>query len=360
MDISTQLVSLFPEIAWETEYLGNTLSEYVGAIIVLLGMIAILGILQKVILSRLRNWSKKTETDIDDTFVRIIGTLKPPFYIFLAFYVGFSTLTFDGIIGNAIDVILIVWITYQVILAVQILIDYILEKKILVGDDKNKKSALRMLANIGKGALWGMGLLVILSNLGVNITSLIAGLGIGGVAIAFALQNILEDLFSSFTIYFDKPFEVGDFVVVGSAVGTIRHIGVKSTRVRALSGEEIVVSNKEITNATIQNYKKMEKRRVVFSFGVTYETATDKMREIPKIIEDVFASLEKADFGRAHFKSFDDSALSYEVVYHVTESDYNLYMDIQQEVNFQVKDIFEKKGISMAYPTQTIYMKKEV
>jgi small-conductance mechanosensitive channel len=359
MDISTQLTSFFPGISWEVLYFGNTLSEYMGAVIIFLGMIIVLGIVQRLALSRLKKWSKQTKTDIDDAFIRIIGTIKPPFYTFLAFYLGFSVLQFDGMIGKTVDVILIVWVTYQVVLAIQILIDYVLEKKVLVGDDKNKKSALRMLANIGKGALWGMGLLVVLSNLGVDITSLIAGLGIGGLAVAFALQNILEDLFSSFTIYFDKPFEAGDFIAVGSTVGTVQHIGVKSTRVRALSGEEIVVSNKELTSATIQNYKKMEKRRVVFTFGVTYETATDKMRDILKIVENIFSKMEKVSFDRVHFKSFDDSALTYEVVYHIQESDYNLYMDIQQEVNFQLKDIFEEKGISMAYPTQTIYMKKE-
>lgn len=352
------LQSLFPSLPWEVTYFGNTFTQYVWALVLFVIFFVVFGLIQKLLLSRLKVWAKKTKTDIDDALLRIVGTIRPSFFTFIAFYVAVQSLELRGIMKMVIDAILIIWITYQVILAFQILIDYILEKKLFVGGDKNRQSALRLLGNIGKGILWGMGILIILSNLGVNITSLIAGLGVGGVAVAFALQNILEDLFSSFTIYFDKPFEAGDFIVMGSVVGTVEHIGVKSTRVKSLQGEEIVVSNKELTNATIQNFKKMEKRRVSFSFGVTYETPTEKMREIPKIVEDIFMHLEEADFDRAHFKSFDDSALTYQVVYYVTSSDYGLYMDVQQEFNLKLKESFEEQGIDMAYPTQTLYVKK--
>jgi len=352
------LESTLPFLPWDEMYWGNAFSEYVWAVLFFALLVVAFGLAQRLVLSRLKVWAQKTATDIDDAVIRIAETLKPPFYMFIAFYFAIRTLEISGLAAKVTDAILIIWITYQVVAAVQILIDYLLEKKIVSGGDKNRKSAIRMLSNIGKGVLWALGVLIVLSNLGVDVTSLIAGLGIGGVAVAFALQNVLEDLFSSFTIYFDRPFEAGDFIVVGSTMGTVQHIGVKSTRIKSLQGEEIVVSNKELTNATIQNFKKMEKRRVVFTFGVTYETDTAKMKRIPSMIADIFSSIENVDLDRAHFSSFDDSSLSYEVVYHVLDGDYNLYMDIQQEVNYRLKDVFEKEGISMAYPTRTVYVKQ--
>jgi small-conductance mechanosensitive channel len=348
--------TIFPELSWDTVYFGNSFATYAGALFLFCAWLFGLYVLQKVVLFRLEKWAKKTANDFDDALIRIFKTLKPPFYIFIAFYVAIRSLSFEGLVKTVVDSILIIWLTFQIIAALQILLEFVLEKRILVGDDSNKRSALKVIGNIFKGILWGMGMLIILSNLGVNITSLIAGLGVGGIAVAFALQNILEDLFSSFTIYFDKPFEVGDFIVVGSVAGSVQHIGMKSTRIKSLQGEEVVVSNKELTTATIQNFKKMERRRVVFTFGITYETSTDTMKTIPNTIATIFDSIEKAELDRAHFKSFDDSALSFEVVYFVLSSDYALYMDIQQELNYRVKDAFDEKGISMAYPTQTLYI----
>ena len=253
---------------------------------------------------------------------------------------------------------MVVWVVYQIIIAVQILIEYIFSKLLREDSDPSSRGAFSMAKNVLKGVLWVAGILMILSNLGINITSLVAGLGIGGIAIAFAFQNILEDLFSSFAILFDKPFQIGDFVVVGDKKGTVRKIGIKTTRIISTQGEEIVISNKELTSSQLQNFKKMEERRTSFLLGVTYETKTEKLKKIPKIIQKIIEKTEGARFDRSHFKSFDDSALLFETVFYVESPGYADFMDVQQDINFEIREQFEIERIDMAYPTHTIYIQK--
>ncbi len=175
---------------------------------------------------------------------------------------------------------------------------------------------------------------------------------------ALAAQAILQDLFSYFSIIFDRPFDVGDFIIVDSFMGTVEYVGIKTTRIRSLSGEQVVFSNTDLTNSRVRNYKRMELRRVVFGFGVVYETPLDKLRKIPQIVEDVIKSIEQTRFDRAHFFKYGDFSLDFEVVYYVLSSDYNKYMDIQQEINLKIKEEFEREGIEFAYPTQLLYLAK--
>ena len=174
----------------------------------------------------------------------------------------------------------------------------------------------------------------------------------------FRSQTILGDLFSYFTIFFDRPFEIGDFIIVEDFLGTIEHIGIKTTRVRSLSGEQLVFSNTDLTNSRIKNYKRMDKRRVVFRLGVVYQTTLKQLKEIPGIIKDTINNVSNTAFDRAHFFSYGDFSLIFEVVYYVQSRDYNIYMDIQQEINFTIKEEFEKRGIEFAYPTQTVFLEK--
>ncbi len=193
---------------------------------------------------------------------------------------------------------------------------------------------------------------------GYSLTNLVVGLGIGGIAIALAVQNTLSDFFSAFSIYFDRPFEIGDFVVVGDYAGTVTKIGIKSTRLQLLQGEELVVSNKELTSTNLRNFKRLKKRRVVFSIGVTYDTPLEKLQKIPGLIEQVIKGVDLVEFNRAHFQSFGDFSLKFEVVYYVTTSDYVKYMDAQQQINFGIKRVFEQEGIKLAIPAQTIFVNK--
>jgi small-conductance mechanosensitive channel len=200
---------------------------------------------------------------------------------------------------------------------------------------------------------------IILYTFNINLSGVVVGLGVGGIAIAFALQSILGDIFSAFTIYFDKPFEIGDFITIGSDSGTVKKIGIKSTRIQSLQGEELIVSNHELVNTRIRNFKQMRKRRINFSFGVIYDTPQVKLKKILEIVKSIIDGIDLADFERVHFKEFGSSSLTFDVVYYIKSKDYEKYMDTQQDINLEIKKAFEKEDIEMAFPTQTIYLKEE-
>ncbi|WP_231885994.1 mechanosensitive ion channel family protein [Bordetella ansorpii] len=207
-----------------------------------------------------------------------------------------------------------------------------------------------------KVLLWTIVLLAMLSNLGVNITAFVASLGVGGIAVALAVQNVLGDLFASLAIAVDKPFEVGDFIVVNGSSGTVEHVGLKTTRIRSLGGEQIIMSNTSLLGNTIQNFKRLQERRIVFKFGLTYDCTADQLRRVPGIIEEIIRMQEKTRFDRCHFQSFGDSSLDFEVVYIVLEPGYNAYMDIQQAVNIAMIEQFSALGVEFAFPTRTLHI----
>ncbi len=209
-------------------------------------------------------------------------------------------------------------------------------------------------------ALWAVVLLSILANVGVNITAFVASLGVGGIAVALAVQNILGDLFASLSIAVDKPFEVGDFIVSGGIVGSVAHVGVRSTRIRALSGEQIVISNTELLKQTINNYKQLLERRIVFKFRVSYDTTAEQAEEISRIVGRVISANEKVRFDRAHLLAFGEEALEYEVVYIVLDPDYNLYMDIQQRINLALMRELEGMGVTFGLPIRKVFMASPV
>ena len=219
---------------------------------------------------------------------------------------------------------------------------------------------LMLIGLIARIALWSVALLATLDNLGINITTLMASLGIGGIAVALAVQNILGDIFSSVSIALDKPFVIGDFIIVDSFMGTVEYVGLKTTRIRSLGGEQIIFSNTELLKNRIRNYKRMQERRVLFEFGIAYETSIENVKRIPKIVADAIAA-HKTDtrFDRAHFKGYGESALQFEVVYYVLDPDYNKYMDIQQAINLVMLSRFRELGIAFAHPIRTLYMKPE-
>ncbi len=345
----------FAQPFWQASFAGNSLKSYFLALAIFAGCLVVFRFFQHWLLKKIENLAKKTKTDIDDTFIQIIQSVRPPFYGFLSFWVAVRFIYLNSFLRQAIDAVLVIWVTALIINAVQVLINYIAGKKIKT-DDASSRAMVNLLSLLAKIILWTFGLLLILSNIGVNISSLIAGLGIGGVAVALALQNILGDLFSSFAIFFDKPFVPGDFIIVGEDMGTVEKIGIKTTRLRALTGQQVIIANKELTTARVHNYKRMSQRRIVFSLGVTYETPLAKLKQIPQMVKDILAPINQVRLDRAHFKAFGDSALIFEIVYYVDSPDYNVYMDVQQEINFKIKAEFEAAGIEMAYPTQTIHL----
>lgn len=203
-------------------------------------------------------------------------------------------------------------------------------------------------------AVWSAVLLLILSTLGQPVAPLLAGLGIGGIAVGFALQRILGDIFCSIAIVLDKPFEVGDFISTGAEAGTVEQIGIKTTRVRSVNGEQIVFSNADLLDSRVRNFKRMQERRVLFAFGVLYSTTEKQLEAIPGWVEEIIRAMPLARFDRAHFKSFGESSLDFEVVYFLTSGDYKQYMDTQQAINLGLVRKFAAEGIGFAFPTRTL------
>ncbi len=341
--------------------LGNSLKQYLIALGVFILSMIILKIFKYSVLHNLKKLAKKTKVEIDDILIISIQAIHWPLYFFISIYIAIQFLSLPEIIGKGVSILILIAVAYYAVKAVQRLVDFGFQKVANKkrADEKNfDPSIINLSKKFTKGVLWILAGVIILQNLGYNISALVAGLGIGGLAIAFALQSILSDIFSSFSIYFDKPFEIGDFIIVGKDMGVVTKIGIKSTRIQALQGEEIVISNQELTSTRVNNYKKMDKRRVQFSLGVTYNTKLDKVKKIPKLIEEAINKTGKTEFDRAHFKSFGDFSLNFEVVYYLKSNDYNEYMDAQQEINLAIKESFEKENIEFAYPTQTIFVEK--
>jgi small-conductance mechanosensitive channel len=228
------------------------------------------------------------------------------------------------------------------------------------GEGAQASASSTLLSWAFRTAVWTVAILSVLANVGVNITAFIASLGIGGIAVALAVQNILGDLFASLAIAVDKPFEVGDFVGVGAFVGTVEYVGLKTTRIRALSGEQLVMSNADLLKQTVKNFRRMTTRRIVFTFGVTYDTTPEQAEAIPGLVRSIIESSDKVTFDRAHLKEFGADALNYEVVYIVLDPSYNVYMDLQQTTNLRLMRELDALGVRFAFPTRTIYVAGQV
>ncbi len=340
-------------------FLHNRILDYLICLSVFLIGIIVIQIFKRFLLKRLREWAKRTATTIDDFLIRMIEKELLPLFYFGVFYVSIQGLTLNPALEKGINVLGLILLTIFGVRFLLAVIVYGLENYWVKKEkDVAKKQGLKGILMTVKVIAWGLAIIILLDNFGIKVSALIAGLGIGGVAIALAAQSILGDLFSYFSIFFDRPFEIGDFIIVGDLLGTVEHIGIKTTRVRSLGGEQLVFSNTDLTNSRVRNYKRMDRRRVVFRLGVTYETGLRELKEIPVVIANIIKGIDDTVFDRAHFFSYGDFSLVFEVVYYVIGSDYNKYMDIQQEINLKIKEEFEKHGIEFAYPTQTLYLNK--
>lgn len=338
-----------------TNILGNSLQTWLQAWLILIGMLVAFQVVKSLLLVRFKAWAKKTATEADNLIVKLLVSIRFYFYLTLSTWLASQALSLGDKTKQGLQVAVIVAVVLQAVSLVQLAIDFAARKIIKQEKDKAPINLLKTAAVI---LVWIIGALVLLGNLGVDVTSLVAGLGIGGVAVALAVQNVLGDLLSSFSIYFDKPFEVGDFIQVGDYRGTVKKIGVKSTRIQSLSGEEIVVPNKDLTSSRISNYKKMKTRRVSLTLGVAYETPLKKLREIPSLVEKIFIDLELARLNRVHLKELGASALNYGIVYTVQSSDYEDYAQVEEELHLGLLEKFELAGISLPYPTQRVVVVK--
>ncbi len=320
-------------------------------------------IFKSIVVSRLDVLSKKTENEWDDTIIEILNNIRWPLYVFGSLYITLQFMVVSQRVENVVLIIFLIVLTSYITSNVYVVLKFFVSQfyKTTSNNFRIDETLLSLASGLIKLIVWLFSLLIIFQNLGFNVTALTAtllgSLGVAGIAIGFAAQSILEDVFAFFTIHVDRPFKIGDFVVIGEDNGNIEKIGVKTTRIKTLEGHELVISNKELTNVRVNNFQRMHRRRVVSVFGLTYETSKEKLVRVLEIVEQIVKDTDKAELDRVHFKEFGDFSLNYELVYFVESPDYNIYMDIQEKINFAMKEQIEKEGVEFAYPTQLVYVK---
>jgi small-conductance mechanosensitive channel len=342
---------------WDRILWGNSFKDWAVALVIVVVSFSLIKILKGPVVKKLNKWAKKTVSTFDDFIVFAIKKTVIPFLYFAAIFGALNYLTFNTHTTHILEVAELFIITYFILSILTSAIHYsifsFLEKQ---ENSEVKKKQARSLIMILKGIVWILGLVFLINNLGYNVATIIAGLGIGGIAVALAAQAVLGDFFSYFVIFFDRPFEIGDFITVDNEVkGSVEYVGIKTTRIRSISGEQIVCSNKDLTDSRVHNYKKMLRRRVVFGIGVTYQTTAEQMKKIPVIIKSIIDATENATFDRSHFSAFGDFKLSFETVYYIESPEYNLFMDAQQKIYLEIMQVFENEKIEFAYPTQTLF-----
>ena len=348
------------ENIFQTELAGNAFDQWALA----LGLATVLYLLLKLVFGvlkrRLGSLSQKTSNAVDDLIAAALESTKN-FVLFVAAVWGGARFLNLGAADMYIDYALLIAVVLQLAMwANRMVSAYIIFYTDARREDNPAAvSVVQGVSFLVRLVIWSIALLLVVDNLGYDVTALVAGLGISGIAVALALQNILGDLFASLSIVLDKPFVIGDFIIVGDLMGVVERIGLKTTRVRSLSGEQLIFSNSDLLSSRVRNFKRMQQRRVPFGFGVLYQTTPEQLEAIPPMVREIIESLEGTRFDRAHFKSFGDSSYDFEVVYYVDTSDYNAYMDIQQAINLAICRGLAERGIEFAYPTRTIYMHNE-
>lgn len=301
----------------------------------------------------------------DDILVHFLSRTSKLFLLILILYVVHRIMDFSGRSQTVFTFLLKIGIFFQTALWADELAAILLRKYIAhrngerISSSQIEISAYSAIRISSRFIVWAILLVVLLDNLGVNISALVTGLGIGGIAVALAMQNILGDIFASLSIVMDHPFEVGDFIIVGDKLGTVEKIGLKTSRIKSLSGEQLIFPNRKLVDSEIQNFKRMEKRRIVFRFGVEYDSTIEKLESVPGIVRSIFKTIEDAVVDRVHCHRFAESSIDFEVVYIMQKADYNAYMDVQQSINFQLFRRFSEEGISFALPKRTIRFQSE-
>jgi small-conductance mechanosensitive channel len=338
-------------------FLGNKLSDYAIAIVILVCYIVSIKILRRYAFKSLRKWTTKTENIYDDAIVGLLERDLIPIAYVASVYLAISNLTLHPILDRVIEVTVVIISTVLAIRLFTAAIEYSIKIYWITyhRDNANFEQSINALIPAIRVIVWMVGVVFLLDNLGFDISAVVASLGIGGVAIALASQGVLQDLFSYFSILLDRPFELGDFIIVGDYLGTVEYVGIKTTRLRSIDGEQIIIANTDLTGSRIRNFKRMGQRRIVFKFGVIYETTPQQLAQIPNLITEIIDRTPNASCDRAHFTGYGEYSLDFEVVYFINTNDYSIYMDAQQEINLAVKTKFAERGIEFAYPTAINY-----
>ena len=344
--------------------LSKLIAESVVSISILLIFLIFGWVVEHVFEHYFKKWAKKTKSKLDD---EILSNVKTPIYILVIFFgLYFAFINLSILDAGATNLIKTMFMLFELLLIAYIFtrITNVLFAWYAERRERKKKMSQHILfvfRGIFNAIIYLIAFFVFMAIQEIDLTGLAIGGAATAIVIGFALQSVLSDFFSAFSIYFDRPFEIGDYIVVGTYSGTVTKIGMKSTRVQLLQGEELVLPNSELTKSSIRNFKKMKRRRITFSFGVTYDIPTAKLKKIPDIIRSIITP-EKLDhvykIDRVHFTEFGDYSLKFDVIYYMKTQNYVQYRDTQQAINFAIRDAFEKEGIEMAFPTQTIFVNK--
>jgi len=340
------------------EVLGNSLASWLVAGALAAACALVLTLALRMVRARVSAWAAGTAGTVDDAVAALLNATGRWFIVVVALLVGAQALSLPDSGTTALARALALAVILQAGLWVNAGLQGWLQ--VYVGRrrdaDANAATTAAILGFMARIVLWTLVLLMLLDNLGFDVTALVASLGIGGIAVALAAQSILGDVFASLAIALDKPVVIGDFIVVGEVMGTVERVGLKTTHLRSLSGELIVLPNNDLLSSRIRNYKRMFQRRVLFSFGVTYQTSPESLQRIPALVRELVEREELARFDRAHLAVFGPSALEFEVVYFVQDPDYNKHMDVQQRILLGLILALGEAGVEFAYPTQTIHM----
>ena len=344
----------------QTKIASNSIEAWLIALIVAACATVVAGLIRYLLMRQLKKQARLSEALLWDVMLAVVKQTKWLFIFTLSLFIGTLAVEMpakpQAFVNSVVIISLLIqvglWSTVAMYVAIEGYRQAQLEK------DPASVTTLNVLNFVARVAIWAIVLLLVLDNLGINITTLVAGLGVGGIAIALAVQAVLGDLFASLAIVLDKPFVVGDFLIIGDLLGSVEYVGLKTTRLRSLSGEQLVFSNADLLNSRIRNYGRMFERRVSFDLGVTYQTPREKLKKIPEIIREAVEKQADTRFDRSHFKEYGNFSLNFESVYYVMGPDYNKYMDIQQAINLHIHEYFEQEGIEFAYPTQTLFVQQ--
>jgi small-conductance mechanosensitive channel len=343
----------------DNQLLGEPVRDWLMALAIAAGTMLILALVKRLSLNRLAALAARTETEVDDFFVEVMRRTRWLLVLLPVLYM--ATLSLDvprvrAVLRTAAILAFLLQLGLWLLVAINFWVESARRRRLEA--DAASVTMIGAFSFLGKIVLWTVIVLVALDNLGVNVTALIAGLGVGGVAVALALQNILGDLLASLSIVLDKPFVIGDSIQVDTFNGTVESIGLKTTHLRSVSGEQIVVSNGDLLRSRIRNFKRMGERRVVIGFGVVYQTPAETLERIPGMVRGLIDGNERLRFDRAHLHRLGESSLDFEVVYFVLSPDYQVHMDLQQEILLGLLRRLEAEGIGIAYPTRTLFLER--
>jgi small-conductance mechanosensitive channel len=335
---------------------SNSVLDWLIAAAIASGAVIMLLLIRRFVRGYHRKMLATAATELLEIPMQVLSRTSLLFFIVLALFVGMQWLTrgptTERVISSALTIALFwqagVWAGE----ATAAWLDR--KRRRSMTTDRAAVGSLGIIGFILNVAIWALVLLLTLDNLGVDITALVAGLGIGGIAVALAVQNVLGDLFASLSITLDRPFVIGDFLAVGDFLGSVEYIGIKSTRLRSLSGEQIIMSNSDLLSSRVRNYGRMSERRVVFSTSITYETPLELIERVPAVIREIVEAQQGTRFDRSHFARHAAASLDFETVYYVLSADFNRYMDIQQAINLRLHRELTRLGVQFAYPTQRL------